>query len=121
MNLMDAKLKTLIEKLSKPHWMDTDPRTVVSNLTPEHIGQLNLMWVMLNRKPITQGFFDLNLTCWSLAGQVSSIIIDKFPVLEYATLFDEQEFYQFVLKHPKSFSTHIPMSRWRQMFRHRQT
>ena len=41
------EIQELITKLSKPHWMLQDPRMVVRNLTPEHIGQLNLMWVFL--------------------------------------------------------------------------
>ncbi len=50
-------ISKLIEKLSKPHWMPSDPRILVSNLTPEYIGQLNLMWVMLGRINITANFF----------------------------------------------------------------
>ena len=86
----------LINKLSKPHWMPQDPRLIVRNLTPEHIGQLNLMWVFLGRKPITQGFFDQNLSVWELAGRISVQSIYNISVREYATLYTEDEFYRFV-------------------------
>ena len=110
-------VKTLIARLSKPHWMPTDPRLVVKNLTVEHIGQLNLMWVMLNRKPITQGFFDNHLEEWALAGRISVQVIDCAPVREYATLFSEAEFLVFVKKHPEVFTRYLPMKTWNQMFR----
>ena len=110
-------VKDLITKLSKPHWMPTDPRLVVKNLTVEHIGQLNLMWVMLDRKPITQGFFDNHLEKWALAGRISVQGIDGAPVREYATLFSEAEFIAFVRAHPKVFTRYLPMKTWDQMFR----
>ena len=110
-------VKTLITKLSKPHWMPTDPRLVVRNLTVEHIGQLNLMWVMLDRKPITQGFFDNHLEKWALAGRIAVQVIDGAPVREYATLFSEAEFLVFVKKHPEVFTRYLPMKTWNQMFR----
>ena len=110
-------VKTLIAKLSKPHWMPTDPRLIVKNLTAEHIGQLNLMWVMLDRKPITQGFFDNHLEEWALAGRISVQVIDGAFVREYATLFSEAEFIVFVRKHPKVFTRYLPMKTWNQMFR----
>ena len=110
-------VKTLIAKLSKPHWMPADPRLVVKNLTVEHIGQLNLMWVMLDRKPITQGFFDNHLGEWELAGRISVQVIDGAPVREYATLFSEAEFIAFVRAHPKVFTRYLPMKTWDQMFK----
>ena len=110
-------VKTLIAKLSKPHWMPTDPRLVVKNLTVEHIGQLNLMWAMLDRKPITQGFFDNHLEEWALAGRISVQVIDGAFVREYATLFSEAEFIAFVRAHPDVFTRYLPMKRWNQVFR----
>ena len=109
-------VKDLITKLSKPHWMPQDPRLIVKNLTPEHIGQLNLMWVLNKRKPITQGFFDQNLDLWALAGRVSVQVVDGAPVREYATLFSEEEFYEFVCRHPEIFSRYLPMNEWKQAF-----
>ena len=114
---MNMNVKTLIAKLSKPHWMPTDPRLIVKNLTVEHIGQLNLMWVMLDRKPITQGFFDNHLEEWTLAGRISVQVIDGAPVREYATLFSEAEFIAFVRAHPEVFTRYLPMKRWNQVFR----
>ena len=110
-------VKTLIAKLSKPPWMPTDPRLIVKNLTVEHVGQLNLMWVMLDRKPITQGFFDNHLREWELAGRISVQVIDGAPVREYATLFSEAEFIVFVRAHPEVFARYLPMKAWNQMFR----
>ena len=102
-------VKTLIARLSKPHWMPADPRLVVKNLTVEHIGQLNLMWVMLDRKPITQGFFDNHLEEWALAGRISVQVIDGAFVREYATLFSEAEFIAFVRAHPEVFIRYLSM------------
>lgn len=110
-------LQEWIAKLSKPYWMPTDPRRIVKNLTPEHIGQLNLMWVFNKRAQITQGFFDQNLGLWELAGRISSQQIDRIPVREYATLFTEAEFYEFVCKHPDIFTQHMPMASWKQHFK----
>lgn len=110
-------LKEWIVKLSKPHWMPEDPRIRIHNLTPKHVGQLNLMWVFAGRKPITQGFFDRNLNLWDLAGRICVQTVDNIPVREYATLFTEQEFYQFVKQHPEVFERYMPMSAWSRHFR----
>lgn len=110
-------VKLLIEKLSKPYWMAKDPKTVIHNLTPAHIGQLNLMWVMLDRIEITQGFFDNNLCRWELAGRISMEVIDGAPVREYACLFSEDEFHQFILRHSKVFTKYLPMRTWNKHFK----
>lgn len=97
--------------------MPSDPRSLISNLTPDHIGQLNILWVMLGRRQITQGFFDHNLGKWELAGRVSNEVIDSGSVRDYACLFSEAEFHQFILRHPKTFSKHLPISTWNRYFK----
>lgn len=114
---MDKQLTDLLAKLSKPYWMPTDPRTKILNLTQDHIGQLNLMWVMLERKPITQGFFDKNLNRWTIAGRVSNEVIDSGTVRDYACLFSEKEFHEFILRHPKVFAKYLPISTWNHYFK----
>ena len=106
----------LINKLSKPHWMPQDPRLIVRNLTPEHIGQLNLMWVFLGRKPFTQGFCDQILSVWELAGRISVQTINNGYVREYATLYTEDEFYRFVCQHPDVFGRYLTMAMWKKHF-----
>lgn len=106
----------LIKKLSKPYWMATDPRHVIKNMSVEHYGQLNLMWVMVGRKPITQGFFDNNLGKWDVAGQISLQIVDGIQVREYATVFNQAEFYRFIDEHPKLFARFLPMGNWAKLF-----
>ncbi len=110
------KIQEWIAKWSKPHWMPQDPRIIVKNLTPEHIGQLNLMWVFLGRKPITQGFFDQNLSVWELAGRISVQSIYNISVREYATLYTEDEFYRFVCQHPDVFGRYLTMAMWKKHF-----
>lgn len=114
---MDKQLSDLLTKLSKPYWMPTDPRATVRNLTPDHIGQLNIVWVMLGRQPITQGFFDQNLSKWELAGQVSNEVIDSGSVRDYACLFSEYEFHKFILHHREVFSKYLPISTWNRHFK----
>ena len=106
----------LINKLSKPHWMPQDPRLIVRNLTPEHIGQLNLMLVFLGRKPMTQGFLDQNLSVGELAGRISVQTINNGYVREYATLYTEDEFYRFVCQHPDVFGRYLTMAMWKKHF-----
>ena len=110
------EIQELITKLSKPHWMLQDPRMVVRNLTPEHIGQLNLMWVFLGRKPITQGFFDKNLNVWDLAGRIVVEEIENIPIREYATLYSEDEFYRFICQHPDVFGRFLKHAMWKKHF-----
>lgn len=110
------EIQELITKLSKPHWMLQDPRMVVRNLTPEHIGQLNLMWVFLGRKPITQGFFDKNLNVWDLAGRIVVEEIENIPIREYATLYSEDEFYRFICQHPDVFGRFLTLAMWKKHF-----
>ena len=105
-----------IAKWSKPHWMPYDPRSIIKNLAPEHIGQLNLMWVMMDRAQITQGFFDQNLSKWELAGRISVQVVESIQVREYATVLDEREFYDFVRANAPLFSRYMPMSKWKLIF-----
>ena len=110
------EIQALIAKLSKPHWMPQDPRLVVRNLTPEHIGQLNLMWVFLGRTPITQGFFDKNLNVWDLAGRIAVAEIENIPIREYATLYKDDEFYRFICQHPDVFGRFLTLAMWKKHF-----
>lgn len=110
-------LQDWIAKWSKPYWMPKDPRTVVRNLSPEHIGQLNLMWVMVGRGEITQGFFDQNLSKWELAGRVSVQLVRGIEIREYATVFNEAEFYEFVRSNPQVFNRYMSMATWHKIFK----
>lgn len=110
-------LKDWIEKWSNYYWMPSDPRLQIKNLTVEHFGQLNLMWVLMGRKTITQGFFDQNLDKWELAGKICLRMIDGVPIREYATIYNEREFYAFVKKHPEVFASYLPMTTWDRMFK----
>ena len=74
------------------------------------------MWVFLGRKPITQGFFDQNLSAWELAGRISVQSIDNISVREYATLYTEGEFYRFVCQHPDVFGRYLTMGMWKKHF-----
>ncbi len=109
-------ISKLIEKLSKPHWMPSDPRILVSNLTPEHIGQLNLMWVMLGRINITANFFKDNLDLWATAGNIAAEPIQGATVRDFATLYNEAEFYDFLQKNQRPFTNHLPLQEWRKIF-----
>ena len=124
LQILKMKLQEWIAKWSNPHWMPQDPRKIVSNLTSEHIGQLNLMWIFLCRKPITQGFFDQNLNLWELAGRICSQNINNISVRDYATIYTEDEFYRFVCQNPDVFGLYFTMTIWKQHFtkkRHRQS
>ena len=112
MNLQDW-----LEKWHKPYWMDEDPAGVISNLTPEHVGQLNLMWVIVGRPRIAPGFFDNQLANWELAGRVALQEIDGIQIREYATLFNQAEFYEFICKHRAIFSRYLPMLTWHRLFK----
>ena len=114
---MDKQLTALLAKLSKPYWMPTDPRLLVKNLTPDHMGQLNIMWVLTHRLPITQGFFDKNLAQWDIAGRVCSERAQGATVREFATLYTEAEFYPLILAHRKVFTKHLAMRDWQKLFR----
>ena len=115
----DVIRRTLTEmllKLSNPHWMPQNPLHYISNLTPEHVGQLNLMWVISGRPEFSPRFFPDNLANWELAGRVSVQMIDNYQVREYATLFSEPEFYRFLKQHPQVFGRYLPMANWRKHF-----
>jgi hypothetical protein len=110
-------VKDLITKLSKPHWMAQDPRIWVADLTPAHIGPLNLTWALVGRPVFTENFFRKNYAIWALSQMVCAEVIAKTAVRDYATLYSEQEFYTLVLKHPDVFARHIPMPRWDKAFK----
>ena len=111
------ELKDWIAKWSKPYWMEIDPKERIRNITPEHYGQINLLWAMVGRPEITQGFFDNNLDTWALSGRICIRKIGEANVRDYATLLSEKEFYKLVQKHPQIFSSYMPMSRWNHIFK----
>ena len=115
------ELNEWISKWSKPYWMDSDPKDVVCNITPEHYGQINLMWILMGRKAITQKFFDHHMDRWHLAGRICTMILDGAPIRDTATALNEQEFHAFVRQHPEVFSAFLPMTTWDRMFKKKTT
>lgn len=97
-----------IAKLSKPYWMPVDPNTVFHNLTPEHIGQLNLMWVLTGRPRLTKGFFNNRLDTWQKVGAICNEKIDGSYIRDYATLYTEDEFRSIVVSYKPLFVKHVP-------------
>lgn len=114
---MDERLKTLLDKLSKPYWTPQDPRIRIPNLTVDHIGQLNLMWALTGRRPIAKGFFDGHMESWELAGRICSASFLNIPIREYLTLFTEAEFYAFVLQNKRFFAAYMSMPAWHKTFK----
>lgn len=110
-------VQDLITKLSKPHWMPQDPRIYISDLTPGHIGPLNLTWALVGRPVFTENFFRKHYGVWALTQVVCTEVIDRTTVRDYATLYSEQEFYALVQQHPAVFIRGIPMQLWDKAFK----
>lgn len=101
-------VRQMLDKLCKPHWMAQDPHDIFHNLTPEHIGQLNLMWVHTGRPKLTTGFFDNRLELWQKVGAICNEKIDGSYVRDYATIYTEDEFRVIVVQHKSLFTKHVP-------------
>lgn len=95
------ELKDWIKKWETPYWQDRDPSTHVNHITPDHYGQINLLWVMVGRPPINQAFFDDNLPKWGLSGRICTTLVGGVYIRNYATIYNEKEFYTFVKQHPE--------------------
>lgn len=71
----------------------------------------------MGRKPINQEFFDNNLDKWALAGNVASESVMGATVREFATMYNEEEFYRFLIDNSVLFAKHLPMKEWKRYFK----
>lgn len=102
-------------QLSKPYWMPHDPRVLIKGLTPDHMGPLNLMWVLTGKRVFTPGYFDTYAGQWRTANVLCKSWIGPgtFAVGDYATLYTERMFYERIfLTHPNLFKFWAPLPTW---------
>lgn len=105
----------LFLKLSKTNWTPHHASKYITNW-PGLEGQLNLAWVLAGRPRKIDAAF-LHSPDWRKAYLLGSQLIENIPVREYATLFDQQEFYNFTLPHMYVIEKYVPLKDWQRMFR----
>lgn len=106
--------QALFDKLSHTNWTPKHASKYISNW-PGLEGQLNLAWILAGKPERIDKAF-LHGEHWKKAYLLGALLVDNIPLREYATLFSEQEFYQFSKKHMALIGRHVPVKDWPQLF-----
>lgn len=110
---MDDKVKVnkLLTKLSKIFWM---PQNFVASNLDDNFGSINLMWVLVGRPDQLQErhFTGANFDTWVKVRTLCKHQIDGIRIEDYATLYNPYEFYQLMLKHPRTVAGYFPTDKF---------
>ncbi len=111
----DMNFENLFLKLAKTNWTPHHASKYIANW-PGLEGQLNLAWVLAGRPSKIDRAF-LHGPDWRKAYELGNQQVENIPLREYATLFNQQDFYNYTLPHMQLIEKFVAFPEWERMFK----